>query len=94
MNAIVGLPVIAIVMRMFDVSITELLGAMARPAIGWIAMTAALLAVRPAVSGLAPALQLATLVVVGAGVYAIAIALFARSIVTNMWFSLRGTPVP
>ena len=50
-NAIVGVPVIAVVMRMFDVTLSELLRAMARPAIGWIAMTAALLALQPAVVG-------------------------------------------
>ncbi len=90
-NAIVGIPVIAMVMRLFHVSIAELLGSMARPGIGWIAMTVALLALQPAVAGFSPVAQLVALVVVGGGVYSLAIALFARTIVTNMWLSLRGT---
>ena len=93
-NVLVGIPVIAVVMRMFRVTVAELLGSLLRPAIGWIAMTVALLAVRPVVADLAPALELAALVLVGAAVYGAAVALFAREIVVTMWSSLRGTRVP
>jgi O-antigen/teichoic acid export membrane protein len=89
-NAAIGIPVVAVVMRLLGVSLGELGRTILRPAVGWAALAATLLAVRPLVEGLPDGLELLVLVGAGAAVYALAVALFARDVVVTMWLNLRG----
>jgi O-antigen/teichoic acid export membrane protein len=89
-NVVTGLPVLAVVMRLLRASVGEVAAAVARPAIGWASMAVALAVAVPAVEGFSSAAALTTLVAVGAGLYAVAITLFARDLVQSMWLSLRG----
>ena len=93
-NVAIGVPVLALLMRLLDVGVRELGVAIARPAVGWVLMTAALLALQPAVADLSAGAALLILVGVGAAVYAAAVALFARDLVARMWLTLRGARVP
>jgi PST family polysaccharide transporter len=90
-NLVTGLPVLATLMRMLDVSLRDLAASIGRPAIGWTLMVAALLVVLPLVPRLAPAVALALLVLIGAAAFALGVVLFARDLVRTMWLSLRGT---
>jgi PST family polysaccharide transporter len=89
-NVATGVPVVLVVMRLLDVNLRELGAAIVRPAVGWVLMAATLLAVRPFVEELSSGVALIALVAAGGAVYAAAVALFARDIVTTMWLSLRG----
>jgi O-antigen/teichoic acid export membrane protein len=91
-NVAIGVPVVALVMRLLGVGLRELGRTILRPAVGWTALAITLLALRPLVDGLPPGLQLVLLVAAGAAVYALAVALFARDVVVTMWLSLRGAP--
>jgi lipopolysaccharide exporter len=90
-NLATGLPVLATLMRMLDVSLRDLALSIGRPAIGWALMVGALLLVLPLVPRLAPAVALALLVAIGGAAFAVGVALFARDLVRTMWLSLRGT---
>jgi PST family polysaccharide transporter len=93
-NVAIGVPVLALLLRLLDVSVRQLGSAIARPAVGWALMTAALLALQPAAEELSSGAALVLLITVGAGVYAAAVALFARDLVAKMWLSLRGVRAP
>lgn len=90
-NASWGLLVVSMLMRVLDVRPSELGRAIARPAIGWAAIAAAVLAVRPLVADLSSGAELAVLVCAGASVYLVAVMAFARGILLTMWVNLRGT---
>ena len=92
-NIATGAPFVYVVMRQLHIAALELAQAIARPALGWLLLTIALLLVRPAVTDLPRALELLTLVVVGAAVYGLAVAFVARELVVTMWHSLRGVRV-
>jgi O-antigen/teichoic acid export membrane protein len=89
-NAAVGVPIVAVLMRLLGVGLAELGRTILRPAVGWAALAATLLALRPVVEGLAAGLELLVLVAAGGAVYALAVALFARDVVVTMWLNLRG----
>jgi O-antigen/teichoic acid export membrane protein len=89
-DAAVGLPVVAVIMRLLGVGLRELGGTVLRPAPCWACLAVALLAGRELFDGLPEALELVALVAVGATVYALAVAVFARDVVVTMWLSLRG----
>lgn len=93
-NLVTGIPAVYVITRLLDVRAGELAAAILGPAIGWIAMGATLLVARPLLDGASAGLELFGLVVLGGAVYALAVALFARSIVTTMWVSLRGARTP
>lgn len=88
-----GLPIVAVIMRTLDVSVSRLARAVEGPAIGWAVMTASLFALQPLVDQLSPALELTATVACGALVYGLAVAMLARELVHTMWLSLRGTRV-
>jgi PST family polysaccharide transporter len=90
---VVGLPIVVVVMRVLDVTVARLARAIERPALGWVLMTAGLLAVRPFVGHFSPALELIIVTACGALVYAVAVAVLARELVHTMWLSLRGARV-
>jgi PST family polysaccharide transporter len=90
-NVATGLPVLVVLMRLLNASLGELVASIGRPAIGWVLMTAALALTVPLVDDLSSIASLIALVVVGGGLYAVAVALFARDLVRSMWLSLRGT---
>jgi hypothetical protein len=90
-NVATGLPVLVVLMRLLNASLGELVASIGRPAIGWVLMTAALALTVPLVDDLSSIASLIALVIVGGGLYAIAVALFARDLVRSMWLSLRGT---
>jgi lipopolysaccharide exporter len=89
-NVAVGTSVLSGIMRLLDVGVREFADAILRPAAGWALLAASLLVLRPLVDELSSAVALIALVGVGAAVYAVVVALFARNIVVTMWLSLRG----
>jgi PST family polysaccharide transporter len=91
-NLATGLPVVVASMRLVQASPAELATWFYRPAIGWAVLTAGLAGTLPFVRDLSAPLALGCLVAVGAGLYAAAIAVFARELVGSMWLSLRGAP--
>ena len=90
---VVGIPIVAVVMRALDVNVARLARAIERPALGWVLMTVAVLAVHPLVDELSPARELIAVTACGALVYAVAVAVLARELVHTMWLSLRGARV-
>ncbi len=89
----IGAPFVYVVMRSLHVTTRQLVGAIARPAVGWCLMTVALLGLHPLVAGLPAGIELLTLVLAGGAVYALSVALVARELVVTMWLSLRGVRV-
>jgi PST family polysaccharide transporter len=89
-NLVVGLPFIGVVMRELGATVRDVTHAIGRPALGWGLMTLSLCAVYPLVKGLPPSLELLTTATCGAVVYGVAVAVFARKLVHDMWRSLRG----
>jgi O-antigen/teichoic acid export membrane protein len=89
-NVAFGIPLLAGMMRLLHVPAREFADAILRPAAGWALLAGSLLVLHPMVNELSSALALVALVAVGATVYAVLVALFARSIVVTMWLSLRG----
>jgi PST family polysaccharide transporter len=92
-NLAIGLPAIAIVLRLLEVSPASLVRAIGRPAIGWALMTAALLALGPFADPLSSGGELVVTIALGAAVYGVAVGVLARDAVTAMWLSLRGVRV-
>jgi hypothetical protein len=90
-DAAVGVPVLEVIMRLLSVGLRELGGVVLRPAAGWACLAVALLAGRQLLGGL-PELELIALVAVGATVYALTVAVFARDGTVTLWLSLRGAP--
>jgi O-antigen/teichoic acid export membrane protein len=91
-NVVTGIPALVLVARSVDVRVGSFLAALRRPAIGWLALGAALLAVAPFAAGFPSWLELVVLVSVGVAVYLVAVLVFAREIAETMWRSLRGAP--
>ena len=89
-NVVFGISLLAGIMRLLHVAAREFADAILRPAAGWALLAASLLMLRPLVDELSSALALIALLGVGAGVYAVVVALFARNIVVTMWLGLRG----
>jgi O-antigen/teichoic acid export membrane protein len=89
-NALVGVPVVFVIVRLLGVTAGQLGAAILRPAVGWVLMAITLLAVQPLVDDASAWLALLALVLSGAAVYALAVALVARDVVVTMWLSLRG----
>jgi O-antigen/teichoic acid export membrane protein len=89
-NVVVGISLLAVIMRLLDVGVGELAYAVLKPAVGWVLLAVALLVLRPLVDDLSSGLALIALIGVGAGVYGVVVTLFARDIVVTMWLSLRG----
>jgi PST family polysaccharide transporter len=89
-NSVHGLGVIASVVYLLDVRVSQLAHAILRPALGWVLMTASMLALGTALDDRSAAFSLVALVGVGAAVYVLIVALFARDIVVTMWVNLRG----
>jgi O-antigen/teichoic acid export membrane protein len=89
-NVAFGISLLAGLVRLLDVPVRELADALLRPAAGWALLAASLLILRPLVDELSPGFALIALVSAGSLVYAVVVALFARSIVLTMWLSLRG----
>ena len=93
-NAIVGVPVVVVMMRLLEVDLRQFGAAISRPAIGWAIMCSVLVLTKPLVDGRPALVQLLILVLAGGGAYALATAVFSRTIVGTMWRGLRGVPVP
>jgi PST family polysaccharide transporter len=89
-NALVGVPVVFVIVRLLGVTAGQLGAAILRPAVGWALMAIALLAVQPLVDDASSWVALLALVLSGAAVYALAVAFVARDVVVTMWLSLRG----
>ena len=92
-NAAFGISLLTGMMRLLHVPVREFADAILRPAAGWALLAASLLVLRPLVDELPSGLALIALVGVGATVYAVVVALFARNIVVTMWLGLRGARV-
>jgi O-antigen/teichoic acid export membrane protein len=92
-NAATGLPFLYVAMRQLRVAVRELAATLTRPAVGWVVMAIALLALRPIATEAPPAAELIALAAAGAAAYAVAVALVAREPVVTMWRSLRGVRV-
>jgi hypothetical protein len=89
-NGAVGTVVFVAMMRLLGARAQEIRDAVWRPAVGWVLMSTSILMLRPFVDELPPAPQLVILIAVGAGVYALSVAVLARDQVATMWVSLRG----
>jgi O-antigen/teichoic acid export membrane protein len=89
-NVAFGVSLLAGIMNLLHVAARELAEALLRPAAGWALLAASLLMLRPMVDEFSSAFALFALVSVGAVVYTVVVALFARKIVVTMWLSLRG----
>ena len=93
-NAIVGVPVVVVMMRLLEVDVRQFATAISRPVIGWAIMSLVLVLTRSLVAGMPSLEQLLILVLAGSISYALATAVFARTIVVTMWRGLRGVGVP
>ena len=80
-------------MRLLEVDVRQFATAISRPVIGWAIMSLVLVLTKPLVAG-ALSEQLLILVLAGSISYALATAVFARTIVVTMWRGLRGVGVP
>jgi O-antigen/teichoic acid export membrane protein len=92
-NVAFGIALLGGMMRLLHVPAREFADAILRPAAGWALLAASLLLLRPLVDELSSGLALIALVGVGAAVYALVVALFARNILVTMWLGLRGARV-
>ncbi|MGH7540899.1 MAG: lipopolysaccharide biosynthesis protein, partial [Gemmatimonadota bacterium] len=86
-NTAVGIGLLTFIVRLLRVRPAELAHAVLRPALGWGLMAASMLALRPVVDDKDSAIALVGLVVLGAGVYALIVTLFARDLLVTMWVS-------
>ena len=93
-RAAVGTGLTAFMANLLGVGLPELARAVLRPALGWALMAGSMLAFYPVVDEQSPVVALIGLLGVGAGVYGLAVTLFARDLVVTMWVSLRGARSP
>jgi PST family polysaccharide transporter len=89
-RGVVGIGLVAFMLRLLGVRLQELVRAVLRPALGWALMAGSMLALYPVVKEQSADVALILLVGVGAGVYGLIVTLFARDLVVTMWVSLRG----
>jgi O-antigen/teichoic acid export membrane protein len=87
--SVIALPALTVAARELKLSGSEMARALAPCAISSALMAATLAALLPQTDSMGPGSSLALLVAAGLFVYFVATALFARSIVTPMWLSLR-----
>ena len=86
----VGIPSLLLAMRLIELRVTDLARALAPSALCTAILAGALLAITGPVDTLPAPLALTILVLSGLAVYTLSSALFARSVVLPMWWSLRG----
>ena len=89
--AVAGLPAMLLAMRMVGASVRDTAGPLARPILRSALPAVALTIALGATESLAPVVSLLILVCVGLLVFGGAVAVFARSVVTPMWVSVRET---
>jgi O-antigen/teichoic acid export membrane protein len=89
-NGILGIGLVAFVVRLLGVPLRDLADAILRPALGWVLMAASIVALYPVVDEQSAGIALIGLVGVGAFVYGLIVTLLARDVVVAMWVNLRG----
>jgi O-antigen/teichoic acid export membrane protein len=89
--AVAGLPAMFLAMRLVGASIRDTARALSRPILCSVLLAAALTVMLGATESLSPALSLLILIGGGFLVFVGAVAVFARSVITPMWVSIRET---
>jgi hypothetical protein len=89
--AVAGLPAMFLAMRLVGSAVRDTAGAPSKPILCLALLAVALTIALGATESLAPVVSLLILVCVGLLVFGGAVAVFARSVITPMWVSVRET---